>query len=82
MGGDRRVAITGLGVVAPAGIGRDAYWRGLNEPGTNTGRAIEIDGWDPSPYFDSPKQSRRAEYCQSLAQADPHQSCTEHPSLY
>jgi 3-oxoacyl-[acyl-carrier-protein] synthase II len=69
MGGDRRVAITGLGVVAPAGIGRDAYWRGLNEPGTKTGIAIEIDGWDPSPYFDSPKQARRADQVEQFALA-------------
>jgi 3-oxoacyl-[acyl-carrier-protein] synthase II len=67
MGGDRRVAITGLGVVAPAGLGREAFWRGLNEPGTNTGAAIEIDDWDPSPYFESPKHSRRADPFEQFA---------------
>ncbi len=69
MGGDRRVAITGLGVVAPAGLGREAFWRGLNEPGTNTGVAIEIDDWDPSPYFESPKHSRRADPVEQFALA-------------
>ena len=69
MGGDRRVAITGLGVVAPAGLGREAFWRGLNEPGTNTGTSIEIDDWDPSPYFDSPKHSRRADRFEQFALA-------------
>jgi 3-oxoacyl-[acyl-carrier-protein] synthase II len=69
MGGDRRVAITGLGVVAPAGIGREAYWHGLNQPGTVTGVAIEIENWDPSPYFESPKQARRADRVEQFALA-------------
>jgi 3-oxoacyl-[acyl-carrier-protein] synthase II len=69
MGGDRRVAITGLGVVAPAGLGREAFWRGINEPGTNTGTSIEIDDWDPSPYFESPKHSRRADRFEQFALA-------------
>ena len=34
----RRVAVTGLGVVAPCGIGRDAFWEGLLGPAP-TGRA-------------------------------------------
>lgn len=59
--GGRRVAVTGLGVVAPAGIGTDDYWSGLLGPGTTGGVATEIDDWDPSPYFDSPKQARRAD---------------------
>lgn len=67
MSGDRRVAITGLGVVAPAGVGRDAFWSGLNEPGTTTGVAVEIDGWDPSPYYDSPKHARRADRVEQYA---------------
>ncbi|MEN9804779.1 MAG: hypothetical protein RIS41_1626 [Actinomycetota bacterium] len=57
----RRVAVTGLGVVAPCGIGRDAYWRGLLGPGATSGRVVNIADWDPSPYFDSPKESRRAD---------------------
>ena len=28
----RRVAITGLGVVSPVGIGQNAYWQGLLAP--------------------------------------------------
>ena len=32
-GAGRRVAITGYGVVAPCGIGRKAFWDGLNGPG-------------------------------------------------
>ena len=51
-GRGRRVAVTGLGVVAPCGIGRDAYWRGLLGPGITTGRSSEIEDWDPSPWYD------------------------------
>ncbi len=59
--GGRRVAVTGLGVVAPAGLGVDDYWSGLLGPGTTGGVSTEIDDWDPSPYFDSPKHARRAD---------------------
>ncbi|HCH80524.1 MAG TPA: beta-ketoacyl synthase [Acidimicrobiaceae bacterium] len=55
----RRVAVTGIGVVAPAGIGKDAFWRGLLSPAPNGFRQIE--DWDPSPYFDSPKEARRSD---------------------
>lgn len=59
--GGRRVAVTGLGAVAPAGLGVDDFWSGLLGPGTTGGTATEIDDWDPSPYFESPKQARRAD---------------------
>ncbi len=29
----RRVAVTGIGVVAPCGIGKDAFWDGPARPG-------------------------------------------------
>ena len=57
----RRVAITGLGVVAPCGIGKDAYWNGLMGPGITNSRSLEITDWDAQPYFDSPKDARRAD---------------------
>ena len=68
-GRGRRVAVTGLGVVAPCGIGRDAYWRGLLGPGITSGRSSEIQDWDPSPWYDSPKESRRADPVEQYAQA-------------
>ena len=68
-GGGRRVAITGYGVVAPCGIGRKAFWDGLNGPGITGHRSIEIADWDPSPYFDSPKESRRADRVEQFAVA-------------
>jgi 3-oxoacyl-[acyl-carrier-protein] synthase II len=58
MRGGRRVAVTGIGVVAPAGIGVDAFWSGLL--GTPADGAREIHGWDPSPWF-GPKDARRSD---------------------
>lgn len=69
MPGDRRVAVTGLGVVAPAGIGTKNFWAGLNGPSAPQGRTIVFEDWDPSPYFDSPKQSRRADRVEQFALA-------------
>jgi 3-oxoacyl-[acyl-carrier-protein] synthase II len=60
-GAGRRVAITGYGVVAPCGIGRKAFWDGLNGPGITQHRSIEIADWDPLPYFANPKEARRAD---------------------
>ncbi|MEY3342199.1 MAG: hypothetical protein RLZZ269_2110 [Actinomycetota bacterium] len=57
----RRVAVTGLGVVAPCGVGREAFWSGLLGPGLTGGRTTAITDWDPAPYFDSPKEARRAD---------------------
>ncbi len=68
-GGGRRVAVTGLGVVAPAGIGAQSFWQGLLGPGITSGVAVEIDDWDPTPYFESPKHARRADRVEQFALA-------------
>ena len=63
----RRVAVTGVGVVAPCGIGRDAFWAGLlriPEPGMR-----QITDWDPSPWFDNPKEARRSDRFSQFALA-------------
>lgn len=62
-----RVAITGLGVIAPCGIGKEAYWNGLMGPGITNTQSLEISDWDPLPYFDSPKDARRADRVQQMA---------------
>ncbi|MEM9615566.1 MAG: beta-ketoacyl-ACP synthase II [Actinomycetota bacterium] len=54
------VAVTGLGVVAPCGIGTDAFWAGLHERPADGDRRSVTD-WDPKPYFDNPKEARRAD---------------------
>ena len=69
IGKGHRVAITGYGVVAPCGIGKDAYWNGLLGPGITSGVSVEIPDWDPMPYFDSPKDARRADRVEQLALA-------------
>ena len=50
-GAGHRVAITGYGVVAPCGIGKDAFWHGLLGPGITAAKTVEIADWDPLPYF-------------------------------
>ena len=55
----RRVAITGVGVVSPCGIGVEAYWNGLNSAAPEGLRRIEE--FSPEPYFDNPKEARRTD---------------------
>ena len=69
MSGGRRVAVTGLGVVAPAGIGAINFWEGLIGPAAPVGQTIVFDHWDGSPYFDGPKQARRADRVEQFALA-------------
>ena len=67
--GGRRVAVTGIGVVAPCGIGKEAFWEGLLGPGTTGGTSTRLPDCDPSPWFDSPKEARRADRVQQFALA-------------
>lgn len=76
-GTGRRVAITGYGVVAPCGMGKEAFWAGLNGPGVTSGRSIEIADWDPLPYFENAKEARRADRVEQLAVAAAAE-CFEH----
>lgn len=68
-GQGHRVAITGYGVVAPCGIGKDAYWDGLLGAGVTGTRSVEITDWDPSPWFENPKDIRRADKVEQFALA-------------
>jgi 3-oxoacyl-[acyl-carrier-protein] synthase II len=65
----RRVAVTGLGVVAPCGIGADGFWKGLLGPGVTWGRSTEIEAWDPTPWYPTPKEARRADRVEQFAVA-------------
>ena len=65
----RRVAVTGLGVVSTCGLGKDAFWAGLHGPGLTERQWVTIDDWDPSPYFDNPKEARRADRVEQFALA-------------
>ncbi len=55
----RRVAVTGIGVVSPCGIGVEAFWAGLNGPAPEGLR--RITDFDPEPYFANPKEARRTD---------------------
>jgi 3-oxoacyl-[acyl-carrier-protein] synthase II len=63
--GRRRVAVTGVGVVASCGIGRDAFWSGLltgAEPGLR-----RVADWDPMPHYANVKEIRRADRFEQFA---------------
>lgn len=61
----RRVAITGLGVVSPVGIGQDDYWQGLISPQTQ-GQSRAAD-FDPKSCYDDAKAIRRADRFEQFA---------------
>ncbi len=65
----RRVAITGLGVVAPCGIGQENFWSGLLGQQFTGGKWTTITDWDPLPFFDNPKEARRADKVEQFALA-------------
>ena len=63
----RRVAVTGIGVLAWPGLGRDAFWQGLLEAPAE-GRRV-MDHFDPLPHYDSPKDARRSDRFAQMALA-------------
>src|SRR5581483_9675496 len=68
----RRVKITGIGPVTPAGIGKDAFWKGIlepvsrvkpftkMEPGYGSFVACTIDRFDASRYIDKARLPKGA----------------------
>jgi 3-oxoacyl-[acyl-carrier-protein] synthase II len=64
---ERRVAITGLGVLGPCGMGRDDYWAGLLSPQPEGER--KVHGFDPMPYYANSKEIRRTDISTQLAVA-------------
>lgn len=71
---DRRVVVTGIGVVSPLGNDLATTWDGLKNGRSGIGRitlldpeaypcqiAGEVKDFDPSPFFTNPKDARRAD---------------------
>jgi 3-oxoacyl-[acyl-carrier-protein] synthase II len=71
---DRRVVVTGMGVVSPLGTELDVFWKNLLEGNCGIDRiasfdpsmfdtqiAGEVKNWDPTPAFPSPKDVRRTD---------------------
>ncbi len=66
----RRVVVTGIGVVAPNGLGKEAFWEAIVEgrsgvsyiesfdtEGHTVRIGAEIKNWDPSPYVNGNRKS-------------------------
>jgi 3-oxoacyl-[acyl-carrier-protein] synthase II len=64
-----RVVITGYGVVAPCGIGKEKFWDGLLGPGASGSKTVEVEDWDPLPYFPGPREARRSDRHEQYALA-------------
>ena len=65
----RRVAVTGVGVLAACGVGRDDFWAGLLAPQPTGERRIHA--FDPTTLFDAKEIKRTDRFAQiSLAAAD------------
>jgi 3-oxoacyl-[acyl-carrier-protein] synthase II len=60
----RRVAVTGVGVVAPCGIGKEAFWAGLLGPAPEGPR--QVTGFDATSLY-GPKELRRVDRFTQLA---------------
>ena len=76
-GAGHRVAVTGYGVVAPCGIGKQAFWQGLLGPGVTDAKTVEVVDWDPLPYFPNPKEARRSDRVEQFALAAAHEAMTQ-----
>ena len=63
----RRVAVTGVGVLACCGIGREQFWAGLLAPQPTGERRIV--GFEPETAFDNPKEAKRTDRFAQIALA-------------
>jgi 3-oxoacyl-[acyl-carrier-protein] synthase II len=80
MNAERRVVITGIGVVTPVGNDLETFWTSLKEGKSGIGRisafdisqydcqiAGEVRNFDPKPFFKNPKDVRRTDRFVQLA---------------
>lgn len=75
----RRVAITGIGVVSPVGIGAEAFWQGLLSPQPTGERRVH--DFDPKAFYDDPKAIRRADRFEQFAVAAAKEAIAQAGSL-
>ena len=61
----QRVAVTGIGIAGPAGVGRDAFWAGLHTPARH-GHDRRVEGFDASHLYGE-KEIRRVDRFSQLA---------------
>jgi 3-oxoacyl-[acyl-carrier-protein] synthase II len=71
----RRVAVTGLGVLASCGTGVDAFWDGLCSAPPEGERRLR--DFDPEPFFANPKEVRRADRVTQIAIAAAEQALAQ-----
>jgi 3-oxoacyl-[acyl-carrier-protein] synthase II len=77
---ERRVVITGIGVVSPVGNNLASFWDSLKAGRSGIGRigafdtekfdckiAGEVRDYDPTPYYKTPKDVRRTDRYTQLA---------------
>jgi 3-oxoacyl-[acyl-carrier-protein] synthase II len=82
MNNDRRVVITGMGVISPLGNDVETFWASLKAGKSGIGRitamdisqydtkiAGEVRNFDPKPFFNNPKDIRRTDRFVHLAMA-------------
>tara|TARA_B100000614_G_scaffold193011_1_gene174212 strand:+ start:305 stop:1477 length:1173 start_codon:yes stop_codon:yes gene_type:complete len=71
-----RIAVTGIGVISSAGIGKEAFWNSLLSGVPKNGFLIE--DFDPLPLFGgNAKEARRADRFQHFALAAAHEAITQ-----
>jgi 3-oxoacyl-[acyl-carrier-protein] synthase II len=87
---ERRVVVTGIGVVSPIGNNKNDFWKNLIEGKSGIRRiesmdtsaydckiAGEVVDFDPTPYFNNHKEARRADRFFQLAMAASKMAVTE-----
>lgn len=55
---NRRVVVTGMGVIANCGLSQDEFWEALCHSAPDSPDR-QIRNFDPEPFFDTPKEARR-----------------------
>ncbi|MBJ21941.1 MAG: beta-ketoacyl synthase [Deltaproteobacteria bacterium] len=75
----RRVAVTGIGVISPVGIGLEAFWQGLLSPQPTGPRRAQ--DFDPKDYYEDAKAIRRADRFEQFAVAAAQQALEQSGAL-